>query len=527
MEHGASGGLIPRPVTTEARPGVADGGGGWRIRAAEPALDALAATLDDLLAPHLGPRPTADGAAASELLLRFGEPAATARPFGIPPNGAASDEAYSVTVTERGVECVARTPEGVFRAATSAAQLIAASAGRPACRRIDDAPRYAWRGLMVDPARGFLTPAELRRIVDLAALYKLNVLHLHLTDNEGWRLRLPGVPELAAAPDEPAYTADEFTALQEYAAARFVTVVPEIDLPGHCAAVRSAFPGLAVPGVPDEHRAFLDKVGAFASFTPPLDVTDPDTSATVERVVKEVCALTRGPYVHIGADEAFGMDADTYAASVRRLRALVRAHGKQPVAWQESARAGVEAGDIVQYWTDPSMLDPLDDSAPAPLADILEAVREVFAETADDVPRALAGGARVLLSPNSHLYLDRPYRGDIVPTGQAEHAAHVGFPMYTPSDTARAAAWDPAAQGVPEDRVAGVEATLFGETVGSFEDACLLLLPRLPGVAEAAWSGSPAPWQEYRGRLAHHARIWRERGLAHLAARDVDWIEPG
>jgi hexosaminidase len=383
---------------------------------------------------------------------------------------------------------------------------------------------------MLDPARCFLTPDEVCRIIDLAALYKLNVLHLHLTDNEGWRLEIPSAPSLTAHQGGSAaksfYTVEEYRSLQEYAARRHVTVIPEIDLPGHCAALRAALPTLPPAPAPE------GLAGRFP-FTPPLDLTDSDTHAAVSAVLADVCALTEGPFVHIGADEAVGVTDECFAASVRELREMVRKFGKRPVAWQESSRAGVAPGGIVQYWVDVEMMELPD--TPEGLAerpelvaagytlDFIRALKRFFAPTDHDVERILAGGGRVLLSPQSHLYLDRPYAADITPPQSAEKVAQLAFPGYRPRDIRHTSSWEPSAHRIPDDRIAGVEATLFAERLQGIDDVTTLLLPRLGSVAEAAWSGRAPAWDEYRVRLGRHARMWRERGLTHFPATDVPW----
>ncbi|MEU1470000.1 family 20 glycosylhydrolase [Streptomyces sp. NPDC005761] len=532
-------------ASTEPAPRVDDGAlratGPWRITAADPALEQHVETLRALLAPHLPDRLlTAESSdtAAHALLLALDDapPAPPRATLGIAPDGGAhpADEAYRLRVTADGIECLARTAEGVFRAATSAIQLIA-TAG--ACRElpfqeVTDAPRYAWRGLMVDPARSFLTPAELRRIIDLVALYKLNVLHLHLTDNEGWRMELPGFPVLTEpctdGPVREFYTVAEFRSLQEYAARRFVTVVPEIDLPGHCGTLREAVPGLAEAPAPAGLRERFP-------FVPPLDLTDEATRATLTRLLADVCELTAGPFVHIGADEAFGATPKSFAASVRELRSIVREFGKSPVAWQESSRAGVEPRDIVQHWVDVPMMDLPDTEeelaarpelvAVGQSLPFIKALKKFFAPADHDVARVVEGGGRVLLSPQSHLYLDRPYAAGFAPPEQAEAAGRLGFASYRPRGIEHTASWDPAAHAIPDDCVAGVEATVFAEQFKGFDDVIVLLLPRLASVAEAAWCGRAPEWPEYRGRLARHARVWNQRGLPYFASTEVPWAE--
>lgn len=517
----------PRPASPS---GALRTTGPWRVRAADPALEQVAGTVRALLAPHLSG--SADLAPLELVLGLDGE--ACAPPLGAAPGGGAHpvDEGYRLRVDATGISCLARTPEGAFRGATTAVQLIATSRapGELPFQELADAPRYAWRGLMVDPARTFLTPDELRRIIDLAALYKLNVLHLHLTDNEGWRIELPGTPRLTApGPDGAArdfYTAAEFRALQDYAARRFVTVVPEIDLPGHCATLREAVPGLppapAPPGLADRFP-----------FVPPLDLSDEATRTAVTRILTDVCALTAGPHVHIGADEAFGATPESFDASVRELRAIVRALGKRPVAWQESSRAGVGPQDIAQYWVDVAMMD-LPDTAEELAArpelvaagrtlEIIGALKRFFAPTDDDLGRTVEGGGRVLLSPQSHLYLDRPYAAEFAPPGQSGEAVRLGFDGYRPLGVRHTAAWDPGAYAIPDACVAGVEATVFAERFAGFADVSVLLLPRLASVAEAAWCGRAPEWTEYRERLAHHGRLWSDRDLSYFASTEVPW----
>ncbi|MFE2735731.1 family 20 glycosylhydrolase [Streptomyces sp. NPDC059349] len=551
--------VIPSPTGQAAQGGAGSlaAAGPWRVRA-DRSLSEVADTVRALLAPHLGARLLADGdpsAHGSEIVLTLDATVVPpGRTVGVAPAGTAepADEAYALTVGADGITCRARTPEGVFRAATSAAQLLLTTPpdGAIEALRLSDAPHYAWRGLMIDPARSFVTPGEVRQVIDLAALYKLNVLHLHLTDNEGWRLAVPSLPALtpgadasgpgvsdpdASAPgvSDPGvstaaafYSADEYRDLQAYATRRFVTIVPEIDLPGHCAALRAALPDLPPAPAPE---GLADRF----PFVPPLDLADAATHSAVSAVLADVCALTDGPFVHIGCDEAVGITADAFKVAVHELRSLTRKFGKRSVAWQESSRAGSGPEDIAQFWVDVPMMD-LPDSAEELAArpelaasgmtmEITSALRTFFAPSDHDVERVLAGGGRLLLSPQSHLYLDRRYSAEVTPPAQAEPAARLGFPHYRPRDVRHTASWDPASHGIPDESVAGVEATLFGETLRGIDDLTTLLLPRLGSVAETAWSGRPPLWAEYRGRIARHAPLWRERGLVHFAAGDVPW----
>lgn len=528
--------VIPQPERqdTAAAGHGPDPAGPWRIHAADDRLTTLARTVRALLEPHLG----AGGHAASATVVLTLALDETLRPHGrtvgVAPCGAAEpvDESYRLTVTGAGISCRAATPTGVFRAAVTAVQLIATSPGPIACQEMEDAPRYAWRGLLIDPARHHLTPGEVRRVIDLAALYKFNVLHLHLTDNEGWRIEIPGTPELTGTGPDGAprdfYTAEDYRALQRYAAERFVTIVPEIDLPGHCATLREALPGLPDAPAPE---GLTDRF----PFVPPLDLADRDTRAAVASVLADVCRMTEGPFVHIGGDEAVGMTQDSFAHAIRELRSLVRDSGKRPLGWQESSRAGIGPDDIAQFWVDVPMMDLPD--TPEELAarpelmgaghtpELIAALKKFFAPSDHDLARILEGGGRVILSPQSHLYLDRAYAPEFVPPAQASTAARLGFPAYRPLGVQHAATWDPASHAIPEDRVAGVEATVFGETVEGLDDVTVLLLPRLPSVAAAAWNGRTHRWEDHSVRLARHARLWRQRGLTYLASTEIPWEE--
>lgn len=491
----------------------------WTFATDEPSLAETAAVLADLAAPHLAALGDAAGdLPPGTLRLVLGETGFTGDVLGLPP-GPDADETFALAAAPEEITCTGRTPQGVFRAAVSVLRSLAAGTLGPG--RTADGPRYAWRGLLLDPARRFLPVPELLRLIDLAALHHLNVLHLHLTDNEGWRLEMAGRPLLTDGHDH--YTAAQYREIQDYAARRFLTVVPEIDLPGHTAAVLRAYPELGTMPRP----SWMPEEA-----TPPLDPHDPATREFVAEVLSETARLTSGPFVHIGGDEAFGIDAGSFAEAVRFARATVRAAGRSPLGWQESSRAGVQAGDIVQWWVDVPMMElPADEAELAARPELVEAgqtlpflraIGRLFAPTDGDMARILDGGGRVLLSPQSHLYLDRPYDLAVVPEDQREAAARLGF-TYRPRDLRYTAAWDPAVYGLRPDQVAGVTATLFGESLTSFDDITTLLLPRLASVAETAWRGAPQDWAEHRLLLAGLGRLWRQRGITALRSLEIDW----
>ena len=252
-------------------------------------------------------------------------------PRGVSPLGDRSlDERHSLVIDEHQILVRAAEPVGVARGLSTLIQLLATTASTSASEvslsatRILDAPRYAWRGLSLDLARTFFTVGEVKRVIDLLALYKLNVLHLHLTDDQSWRLPVGRSAENSKS-DVAFYSAEDLRGLVAYAEDRFVTIVPEVDTPGHASAFVRMRPELNTgrnlvefefPPGHTHHTAWLD---------PEL----PATFEAVEEVLAGVAAIFRGPYIHIGGDEPRGMPRDLYSSYVQRIRGLVRSMGKR------------------------------------------------------------------------------------------------------------------------------------------------------------------------------------------------------
>ncbi len=402
------------------------------------------------------------------------------------------DEAYRLTADATGVRLTARTVDGLHRAASTLAQLVVMDShgvSIPAVE-IEDAPRYAWRGLSVDVARHFFPVEDLEVLVDLIADYKLNVLHVHLTDDQGWRIDLPSRPELVERSSGTAvggeggyYTADDWAGLVAYAAARGVSVVPEIDVPGHVNAALHAIPELNESG-----EAADEYTGIEVGFSG-LHASLPATGPFLADVFGDIAAMTPGDYVHIGGDEADEVAPDEYARLVAAAAAEVRASGKQVIGWQEIANAPLEPGTVVQYWR----------------------------ELSDPAPVVAAGdaGARVLMSPASRTYLDMKYDA-AYPLGQ-DWAAVV--------ELRDAYDWDPGAYlpGLDPAAVIGVEAAIWTETLSTRDELTQMLLPRLAAVAEVAWSASTTDFDDFADRVATHGRAWDRAGLAWYPSPQVDW----
>jgi len=345
---------------------------------------------------------------------------------------------------------------------------------------------------MLDVARHFFSVSEVKRFIDLAVLYKLNVLHLHLTDDQGWRIAIDGWPELTriGASTEVGggsggfYTKADYAELVGYASARYMTVVPEIDVPGHSNAALASYPELNCDG-----NAAAPFTGTDVGFSA-LCVDKAVTYAFLEDVLGEVAAMTPGPFLHIGGDEAQTMTDEDYATFTERVQKIVAAIGKRSVGWQELTAGPLERGTVVQYWNTGAGPDQA-----------VEAVRK---------------GAQVILSPADRAYLDMKYDG----------STELGTDWAGYVDVRDTYDWDPATliDGVEEADVLGVEAALWTETVADIGDVEAMAYPRLPALAEVAWSPSGVrDWADFRLRLAAQGTRWAAMGIRFHRSPQVPW----
>ena len=527
MSHAA----IPAPVRFEVgggrefvfRPGTAVG-------YADPGLAPIARRFCSQitrraclrLAPRAGhPVP---GEPSVKIELAAGDDIRALRaPTGLSPAGdGPADERYSLVIDGDQVVVRAMEPIGVARGLTTLIQLLAATPSASAggiClppARILDAPRFAWRGLSLDLARRFFTVEEIRRVIDLLELYKLNVLHLHLTDDQSWPLPV-GRPAGRPEPDAAFYSGEDLRALAAYAEDRFVTVVPEVDTPGHASALMRLHPELNT----GRNQVEFELPPGHKHHTVWLDPELPATFGLLEQVLVGVTEIFPGSYIHIGGDEPHGMPHDLYASYVGRVRRLVRSLGRRPLGWQESARAGLGPDDIIQYWfTGIALAASLPPQVRAQMDADLALSRR-------DVETAVAASVPVIASPLSHCYLDVPYAEPSADPAQADRQGRVGLRFYAPRTVAESFEWEPA-DALGRGRaaqVAGVEAAIWAETISGFDDLSFLLLPRLAGVAYRAWSQpEQASWARYRDRLAWHSRLWAQDELTYFRTSAVDWL---
>ena len=432
--------------------------------------------------------------------------------IGRSPFGELVDERFVSMREGDAVEVRARTAQGVFRGLVRELLLAPSSPeegihdGRPR----HDGPAIRWRGLSVDTVRHPLEVGTLRRIVDLLALHGMNVLHLHLTDNEGWRAPVGGVTAAAA----PHFTVDQLTDLVAYAERRCIAIIPEIDLPGHIASLAQARPELTAQSFP--HPAF--------SY---LDPDNPEALNFAATAIAELAEIFPAPYLHIGGDEVFGMPREAYDRFMRASAEAVHATGRRAISWQEAVRSEAPI-DLYQWWMTPADVPSgaaILAQAPEGMEDVARAVAASYAEVADD-PRLLAERrADVIVSMQDPLYLDRRYAEPSHVDAQTEALERVGFAAYAPTPTRALLTWDPLAALPAGTTLAGLEAAIWGETITSVDDLALLLLPRLALVAETAWHRRPSP-ETTRGIVERATADWSSLGF-HAWYRSTDLVEAG
>jgi hexosaminidase len=532
MNHAA----IPAPARFEAgdgqgfafRPGTTVA---YADAAIAPLVERFCAQVTRRTGLRLTPAPghrAPDEPSVTIELAAAHEPGGLPASAGLSPDGGdPAAERYVLLIEDGRVVLRAAEPVGVARGLTTLLQLVASGTEefRVPAARILDGPRYAWRGLSLDVARSFFTVEEIRRVIDLLELYKLNVLHLHLTDDQAWPLAL-GRPAAGPEPGAPFYRDEDLRDLVGYAADRFVTIVPEVDTPGHASALLGLRPDLK-SGRNEVEYEFLPGHRRRAVW---LDPELPATFELMEQILAGVAAIFPGPYLHIGADEPRGMPDEDYVSYVRRLRRLVRILGKQPLGWQESARAGLGPDDVVQLWL--TGVD-LPASAPPHVRAQVEAEVTLARRDAEAVAEA---SVPVIASPLGHCYLDVPYADPLADANadtdadadaaRADRHGRLGLRIYAPKTLAESFRWEPAETLGPDRaaQVAGVEAAIWAETISGFDDLSFLLLPRLPGVAHRAWSDPRhGDWAGHRDRLARHGRLWAQDGLTCFRAASVDW----
>ena len=407
----------------------------------------------------------------------------------LPPEG------YAIQLTANGILIRSADDAGEFYARLTLEQL----GSRPPTGVIEDHPRLPYRGAMLDVARHFFSVSDVKRYIDHIASLKLNHLHLHLSDDQGWRIAIDAYPRLTGIGASTQvggggggfYSKDEYAEIVRYAASRFVTIVPELDMPGHVNAAITAQPELGEqPAEPYE--------GIEVGFSS-LAIRRESTYAFIETVLRELAAMTPGPYLHLGGDEPLATSDEDYLTFIARATAIGAATGKTIIGWHEMGLSRrLPPGTIGQYW---------DYRVPRP--------------PADDLTRSFVEqGGRVIMSPADVAYLDIAYTDD--------HP--LGLCWADGATSLRDAYdWDPAdiVPGIGEEQLLGVEAPLWTETLSTIEDVESMAFPRIAALAEIAWSPrGRRDFDDLAARITGLAEQWDRRGIRYHRSPEISWPTP-
>jgi hexosaminidase len=493
--------IIPAPVKAESRPGTFQLTTSSRI-IADDSFKEEAELLVERLRPSTGfalPIKSAEASLGDITLTTKGA------------NASLGPEGYSLSVVPSGVTIRATTPAGAFYGAQSLLQLFppeifslkpAQADWTIAGVEISDSPRFSWRGFMLDVSRHFFTPAEVKQVLDLMALYKLNTFHWHLVDDQGWRIQIkkyPRLTEVGAWRDgigfglDPKsstayangdryggfYTQDDIREIVAFAAQRHITVVPEIEMPGHSSAALTAYPQFACPGVKES----IPMSGGV--FTGVYCAGNDATFAFLDDVISEIAPLFPGKYIHIGGDEvvksnwmacarcqarikAEGLKDEKELQSyfIRRAEKIVNAHGKTIIGWSEIRDGGLAPQATLMDW----------------IGGGAESARS---------------GHDVVMAPTKYCYFDHYQSTNHV----AEPKAIGGFlPLQ------RIYQFEPVPPKLPPEfysHILGGQANLWAEYIPNLRQVEYMMFPRLAALAEVTWSPKELhDWEDFKSRAA-------------------------
>ena len=405
------------------------------------------------------------------------------------------EEHYLLTVTPRGITLKGATPAAVFRGVMTFDQLLlgdasATRSGVVSNVHIDDAPHFAYRALMLDPARHFHSVADVKFYIDQMARYKYNVLQMHLTDDQGWRIEIKRYPQLAS---KAHYTQTEIRELIDYAALRHIQIVPEVDVPGHTVAILSAFPDLACRHLQESPA----KVGETTNRM--VCAANPKTYEVLKEVIAEICQLFDAPYFHLGGDEAavpanwakcpdcgammkqYGYSKPTQLMTpfFDKVLAYVREGGKHPVLWCELNNIYPPATDYL---------------FPYPKDVTLVTWRNQLTQTCLTLTQKY--GNPILMAPGEYAYFDYPQWKEDFP-----EFGNWGMPT---TSLQKSYEFDPGyGRSVSaQSHILGVMGTLWGEAIRDINRATYMTYPRGFALAEAGWTEmGHRSWQGFKERM--------------------------
>ena len=416
----------------------------------------------------------------------------------IDSNANLGDEGYEIIIEEDLITINAHQAAGIFYGVQTLRQLLPAKieSGSPvegpweiATGTITDKPSYVYRGAMLDVARHFFQVEEVKRYIDHMAAYKLNYLHLHLSDDQGWRIEIKSWPNLTEHGGKTQvgggaggfYTQEEYKDIVNYAAGKFITIVPEIDMPGHTNAALASYAELNCDGKATKLYSGIE-VG-FSTLCTDKDIT----YKFIDDVIKELAALTPGPYIHIGGDESHVTPMEDYIPFINRVQDIVVKHNKKVIGWDEIAHASLVPNTTVQFWA-----------------------------KAENAKKGIDQHAKVLMSPAKKTYLDMQY------DSTTQYGLH--WAAYIEVDEAYN--WEPETmvEGLTKTHILGIESPLWSETVTNISEIEYMAFPRIVCHAEVGWTDTNLRnWEEFKYRLGDHGKRFQAMGINYYKSDSVPW----
>lgn len=406
-------------------------------------------------------------------------------------------ESYRLAVSQDSIILSSKTAEGAFRGIQTIRQLISNTSNDTLIENkiwiiptgnIYDYPQFEYRGTMLDVARHFFSVEDVKKYIDILSYYKFNKFHMHLSDDQGWRIEIKSWPKLTEIGGSTEvggesggfYTQEEFSEIVNFAKTNYITVIPEIDMPGHTNAASVSYPILNGNGkTPKLYEGM--KVG-FSTF----DTRKDTVYKFIEDVIREISSLSPGPYFHIGGDESHVTKKVDYNYFVSKVEKIVQKYGKQMIGWDEIANTDIDSTSIAQFWA-----------------------------TEKNIKAATDKKMKVILSPAKKAYLDMQY------DSLSKHGLH--WAGYIPTDSAYI--WSPESY-LPKENILGMDAPLWSETISNIGELEYLAFPRVIGYAELGWTiPKNRNWANYKVRLANQAHYLKRMEVKYYPSPLIDWIK--